>query len=145
MSLAGWTQCYSDNYSSSTGNITTILTTQCTKNKLLMACRPVGAANFTLLAAAPRADVTFECGNQNNCTKQSNGVGWYFNNSYSWGFAPGGEPVNRFSCDYNGGGQSVADKRLCWHTGGSVASGYRCGDNSLNGDSGWQRAIFEAD
>lgn len=143
--LQGWTKCYSGTYNDNNGSLSTILQT-CNKSKLLMACRPVNAANWTLLAMAPRADVTFDCGQQNNCTKQSNGVGWYYSTTYSWGFAPGGQAVNRSSCDYNAGNQPFATQRLCWHTGGSnINTGYRCGDNSLNFDPGWERAVFHAD
>lgn len=143
--LSGWTQCWSGTYADSQPALSTILT-QCDKGKLLMACRPVGAANFTLLAMAPRADVLFDCGTQSNCTKQSNGVGWYYDESYSWGFAPGGLPVNRNSCDYNDGSQILPEQRLCWHTGGNnINSGYRCGSNDLNGAAGWQRVVYEAD
>jgi hypothetical protein len=144
--LSGWTQCWSGNYADNAPSVQTILT-QCDKSKLLMACRPMGSPTYTLLAMGPRLDVLFDCGQQPNCTKQSNGVGWYFNSSYSWGFAPGGQPVNRFSCDYDGmGAQPFPELRMCWHTGGgSINSGYRCGNNDLNGGFNWERAVYEAD
>jgi hypothetical protein len=94
---------------------------------------------------APRADVLFNCGEQNNCTQQSNGVGWYYSTTWSWGFAPGGLPVNRDSCDFNDGGQASPQLRLCWHTGGnSLTGGYRCGNDTPFG-SDWHRIVFEAD
>jgi hypothetical protein len=143
--LAGWSHCWSGVYSDSQPPLSTILA-QCDKAKLLMACRPVGAAPYTLLAMAPRADVLFDCGTQSNCTKQSNGVGWYYDESWSWGFAPGGLPVNRNSCDYNDGSQIQPELRMCWHTGGnSINSGYRCGSNDLNGAADWERVVYEAD
>ena len=111
-----------------------------------MACKPTANANFTLLAMAPRVDVLFDCGTQTNCTKQSNGVGWYYSDIYSWGFAPGGEPVNRNSCDDNAGAQTLPGLRLCWHTSaGNINSGYRCGSNDLNGNATWQRFVYQAD
>jgi hypothetical protein len=143
--LQGWTQCYTGNYAENQPAINTILS-QCSKSKLLMACRPTGAATWTLLAMAPKVDVLFDCGSQNNCTKQSNGVGWYFSATYSWGFAKGGQAVNRSSCDYNDGNQMNPELRLCWHTGNnSMNSGYRCGANDLNGAANWQRSVFHAD
>lgn len=143
--LVGWSQCHTETYADSGAALPTVLSS-CDGANLLLACRPVGAASWTLLAMAPRADVLFECGFAQNCTMQSNGVGWYYSDSYSWGFAPGGQAVNRNSCDYNDGGQTVPEQRLCWHTGdGTFNSGYRCGSNDLNGDGGWERAIFEAD
>jgi cysteine-rich repeat protein len=144
-SLGGWTECYADTYDNSSTALADILAA-CSGDNLMLGCRPVGDSNLTLAAMAPRADVLFDCGSQNNCTNQANGVGWYFNDSYSWGFAPAGEPVNRSSCDFNDGAQTAADQRLCWHTSaGNIASGYRCGDNNLNGASGWQRVIYQAD
>ena len=143
--LTGWTQCWIGDYAQSSPPLATLLQ-QCSKSKLLMACRPTGSPTWTLLAMAPRLDVLFDCGSTTDCTKQSNGVGWYYSTSYSWGFAPGGQSVNRNSCDYNNGGQILPGQRLCWHTGGgSISSGYRCGDNDLNGASNWQRALYHAD
>jgi hypothetical protein len=116
---------------------------QCNKGKLLLACRPTASPNYTLVAMAPRLDVTFDCGSNPGCVHDSNGVGWYFNDSYSWGFAPQGEPVQRSSCDTN---NTQGDLRMCWHTGfASMNSGYRCGNNVLNGDPSWERAVFHAD
>ena len=143
--LQGWSQCFTGTYTDNSPTMAALLQ-QCSKANLLMACRPVGQASWNLVAMAPRVDVLFDCGQQQNCTKQSNGVGWYYSDSYSWGFAPAGEPVNRNSCDYDGGGQTVTDQRLCWHTGGSsINSGYRCGANDLNGAANWERAVFQAD
>ncbi len=143
--LAGWSLCFTGTYDQNFPTLPSILA-QCDKAKLLMACRPVGAPTYTLVAMAPRLDVLFDCGQQQNCTKQSNGVGWYYSNSWSWGFAPGGQSVNRFSCDYNDGSQLFPELRMCWHTGNdSINSGYRCGSNDLNGGFNWERVVYEAD
>lgn len=143
--LTGWTQCFSGTYDQNQPTMSTLLQ-QCNKAKLLMACRPTGQQSYTLLAMGPRLDVLFDCGTQTNCTKQSNGVGFYWSDQYSWGFAPGGLPVNRNSCDYNDGSQVSPALRLCWHTGGgSINSGYRCGDNDLNGAFNWERVVYHAD
>lgn len=141
--LTGWTQCYQDLY----GNFNTPMSQivqQCDKAKLLMACRQVGQPNFKTLAMGPRVDVLHECGQDSTCTMVSNGVGWYYNDSWSWGFVPGGEIPNRFSCDVNNPG---SDDRICWHSGnGNINGGYRCGSvNGLNGDNTWERVVFEAD
>ncbi len=141
--LAGWTLCYSGNYGENQPALATVLAS-CNKAKLLMACRPAGQPTFSLVAMAPRLDVLFDCGQQADCTKQSNGVGWYYSDSWSWGFAPGGQPVNRDSCDYNAGSQTLPNLRLCWHTGeGSMNGGYRCGDNNLF-DATWERRVYHA-
>lgn len=142
--LTGWELCHIDSYQDNSG--LGPLLNACDKGKLLMACRQTGSPVFTLLAMADRGDVLFECGASVDCVHQANGVGWYFSSSYSWGFAPGGEPVNRNSCDYNGGGQTLPHLRMCWHTGQSaLTTGYRCGDNDLNFEPGWERLVFHAD
>jgi hypothetical protein len=145
--LQGWTQCWAGTYADSSPDLGTLLN-QCSKAKLLMACRPNNQQNFTLLAMAPRADVLFDCAQQDNCSKVSNGVGWYFSGSYSWGFVPAGQATHRFSCDYTDPGNPLPfpELRMCWHTGGnSINSGYRCGANDLNGAADWQRIVYHAD
>lgn len=147
--LVGWTQCHQDKYDGF-APLSTVLS-QCDKGKLLLACRPTGAANFTVVAMGLRDDVLFECGMNATCTHSANGVGWYYSSEYSWGFAPAGSPVNRNSCDivdsqtYPGGGASDGDQRICWHTGGNaLSSGWRCGKPDFLGGT-YERLVFEAD
>jgi hypothetical protein len=67
-------------------------------------------------------------------------VEWYYNNSYSLGFAPEGNAVSRNSCDTQAGNGHL---RMCWHSGGdAMNSGYRCGNNFLNGNNAWERKIW---
>ena len=140
--LTGWTPCYSGLYADFSPTMATILQ-QCDKPKLLMACRQVGAANWHTLAMAPRVDVVFDTGTSNT-PHDANGVGWYYNDSYSLGFAPQGELLSRNSCDTQNGS---SEDRICWHSGGgSINGGWRCGAaTGLNGDTTWERALFEAD
>ena len=144
----GWTVCYSSGYDNS-GDSLAAIQASCSEEAVMMACRPVGDPNFTLLAAAPRADVFFDTGNPGTnpggyqTPHTANGVGWYYNDDWSWGFAPAGEPINRDSCDFFPG--TVEDLRMCIHTnGGSTSDGYRCGNNNLNGNAGWERVILMA-
>jgi len=140
-SLAGWTACYTGKFNENTPTVASVLAA-CTKANLMLACRPVGAANFTLLAHAPRVDVIKDTG-QGNVVTVSNGSGWYFNNSWSWGFAKQGDAVARNSCDTQNVNPTL---RQCWHTGGgNMNSGYRCGSNFLNGNAGWERVVLQAD
>jgi hypothetical protein len=147
--LVGWTECFQETYASY-DSLSQVLQVQCTKAKLLLACRPVGAANFTVLAMAPRADVLFDCGSGYDCTHEANGVGWYYSDSWSWGFAPGGSPVQRDYCDivdtFNFPGPATdGDQRLCWHTDfGSFYDGFRCGKSDYLYDT-HERVIFQAD
>ena len=43
----------------------------------------------TVAAHAPRTDVLFDTGT-GNVPHDANGVGWYYNGNWSWGFAPQG-------------------------------------------------------
>ena len=140
----GWTVCHSELYNANTAALTTVLAT-CNKPGLMLACRPVGAANYQLLAAALRADVTFATAAANDgIAHNANGSGWYYNTGWSWGFALQGDVVDKDSCDVNGTGDVA--KRLCWHTNGNIDGGYRCGiDVSLNGSTAFERHILHAD
>jgi hypothetical protein len=139
-SLSGWTQCYTDTYADFRP-MSDILAA-CSGNRLLLACRPTGSPVLQLAANAERPDVLFDCGTQADCVHAANGVGWYFSDQYSWGFAPENAPVNRNSCDFGG---ADGDRRLCWHTGSSaINTGYRCGETTLNGDASYERLIFQA-
>lgn len=148
-SLSGWSLCYSDVYSNSGTSVASILT-DCDKAHLLLACRQTGSPTLLVAAHAPRADVTFDTGTSNT-PHDANGVGWYFSDSYSWGFAPQGDPISRTSCDtvassFNPSGPDP-DQRLCWHSSsGSIQGGWRCGTaDSLNSSSAYERLVFETD
>ncbi len=140
--LVGWTQCFTDKYD----GFSAIPLAACSKANLLMGCyKTSDPSTLTLAAMAPRVDVLFDCGTTANCTKQSNGVGWYYDESWSWGFAPGGAPVNRNSCDFDSGVVISPELRMCWHTGGnSLNGGYRCG-TTIAFDSSWTRVVYQAD
>jgi len=143
--LGGWTLCYKDLYGNSGTALATILN-GCKGSNLLLACRQAAQPNTLLLAAeAPRADVTFETGGgmctNNQMVHQANGVGWYYDASWSWGFVKGGDTANLCSCDT---ANTDPGERLCWHTGGmNINGGYRCGSTTgLNGDMTYERLIF---
>jgi hypothetical protein len=147
--LFGWTQCYQDSYANSFTSLSTIMA-QCNKSKLLLGCRTTGSNTLIVAAQGPKADVTFDTGT-GNVPHVANGVGWYYNSGWSWGFAPAGSPINRNSCDivdsqtYPGGGASDGALRICWHTGGgNINSGWRCGKpDFLSGTH--ERLIYHAD
>ncbi|MFH1600369.1 MAG: hypothetical protein ABIH12_08885, partial [Pseudomonadota bacterium] len=137
----GWSACYQSTYNVSGDSVAGILAA-CSEENIMYACRPVGAPNFTVLAQAPRTAVFTDTG-FGNVTTSANGSEWYFNASYSLGFAPGGQPVTRTSCDTTNTGSG---DRMCVHTGGgNINGGWRCGSNtSLNGNAGWERVILQA-
>ena len=136
----GYTQCFSATYN--TLNLTTTgMLSGCSGDYLMMGARRVGSSTFEVLAAANFADVIFDTGT-GNVTHNANGVNWYFNNNYSWGFAGAGDTVSRNSCDTNG--MSERD-RLCWHTHSNYSGGWRAGAfTSLNNDSSWEKVLLVA-
>lgn len=147
-SLTGWSECYAEPYGQSATSIGDIKAA-CTGSLLMMACRAVGKNTLQLAAYAPREDVLFDTGLGNE-PHNSNGVGWYFNGSQSWGFAPLGDGITRNSCDtqdssINANGVDGA-LRLCWHTDGDkLQGGWRCGYNDvLNSSTAYERVLFQA-
>ncbi len=139
--LAGWSQCFIGSYGDSVP-ISKVLAS-CTQAQLMMACRQAGSSTLQVAAYAPRNDVLFDTG-PGNSVHNANGVGWYFSENESWGFAPLGAAVARGSCDVL---QSLSsDSRLCWHTlGGGLDGGWRCGaDTELNGSVAFERLLFQA-
>ena len=93
-----------------------------------------------------REDVLYDCGHSATCVHEGNDVGWYYDDDYSWGFAPAGVGVYRYSCDYDNetGDEEASDQRMCWHTsGGSFSNGYRCGDDDNSG-SEYERVVYQA-
>ena len=72
----GWSVCHSETYAGSNTPVADILAA-CDRPQVMLACRPVGNPDYTLLAQAPRGDVFYDTGATNN-TRDANGVGWYF-------------------------------------------------------------------
>jgi cysteine-rich repeat protein len=140
--LGGWETCWTGTYGGFYPGLTaTILGEQCTGSKLLLGCRQVGSPIFTLLAMGDRTDVLFDTA-QGNVTHDANGVSWYFDESYSMGFADEGTGVQRSSCDV---ANASPELRLCWHTqNNSISNGYRCGSNFPFNNT-WERVIMHAD
>jgi hypothetical protein len=142
----GWTQCLSESYGTYGTSISGTLA-GCTGSRLLLAGRETGSSTILLLAQALREDVLLDTGTGTNATHLANGSQWYFNQSYSWGFANGGDSTFRTSCDASGvfdSNTSGNDLRLCWHTGGgALQGGWRVGANAfLNGSTAYERQIY---
>ncbi|MBY0236581.1 MAG: PEP-CTERM sorting domain-containing protein [Burkholderiaceae bacterium] len=134
----GFTQCFSATYGT-LGLTTAGMLSGCQGDYLMVAARRTGSSVYEVLAAANYADVTYDTGTSNT-THVANGVGWYFNNNYSWGFAGATDVVSRNSCDTAGGAER---DRLCWHTHIGYSGGYRAGSfNGLNGDNGWEKVLL---
>ncbi|MGZ6207848.1 MAG: hypothetical protein ACXWMS_09855 [Syntrophales bacterium] len=143
LTAEGWTECYSDLYTDA-APLSTILS-QCNKNYLMLACRPVGSATFTVAAFANRSDVLTDTGEDYTSAHIANGAGWYYNSDWSWGFAKAGDPVYKAACDTLS--TPNPELRLSWYTYESyLGNGCRCGvATNLNSDSTWQRVILHHD
>jgi hypothetical protein len=140
--MKGWTVCYQDTYD----NILKVdeIQGKCTKANIMLACGEVGSADYTVVAHAPREDVFFYTGSDNgsNTPHVANGVGWYFADDWSMGFAPEGETIYRYSCDIE---TEKVEERLCWHTVG-YDGGFSCGvQRWINDSKSWERFVLEAD
>jgi hypothetical protein len=139
----GWSLCYSGTYGSFGASLANIAS-GCSGTNMMLAGRATGSDTLLVLAQALETDVMFDTGT-GNVTHNANGVEWYFNNSYSWGFANGGQTVYRFSCDTNdSSGEPGGATRLCWHTGGGMLQGgWRAGNNIwLNESTAFERLVF---
>ncbi len=113
----------------------------CDGDVLLLACRPVGSTRYTLAAMGRRDEVLRDVGPGIGDSHAHNGLSWYFDESTSWGFLPAGARVARATCDVDRADRP--EQRLCWHTeNDTLAPGYRCGGNFLNGDAGWERVVL---
>jgi hypothetical protein len=140
--LVGWTRCYTGRYNENAPTVAAVQAACNQGNSIMYGCRPAGAANWTLLGQGARAQVFQNTGDGGNALVNSNGIDWYFSSGWSIGFVAQGTGVSRNSCDTAG---NVPQHRMCWHTGGgNMNSGYRCGNNFLNGNNGWERAIWTA-
>src|SRR5689334_8884290 len=94
----GWSLCYSGTYDQSGASIAGIAA-GCTGTNMMLAARVSGSDTLLLLAQAPESDVMFDTGTGLNSVHLANNVNWYFNDSWSWGFARSDQSVYRYSCD----------------------------------------------
>lgn len=144
----GWTMCFSETYGTYGTSIASA-TSNCTGDLLMMGGGPTGSSVLDVIAWAPTTDVMFFTGTSNT-PHNANQTGWYFSDSYSWGFAPQGAAISRSSCDTSGSIWSsldgTQDQRLCWHTSSNtLQGGWRSGNNiNLNGSSEFTRYLFTA-
>jgi hypothetical protein len=139
VTASGWTQCFVNRMDDFATPVAS-MTAACAGARIMMACRATGAATLQLMAEAPRADVLFDTAT-GNVVHNANGTDWYYNTSWSMGFAPAGAGVSRSSCDV---ASTQADQRLCIHTGGGKFNGgYRCGAaTGLNNSAAYERVFF---
>ena len=135
----GWTQCFVQGYGTYGPSLTSILD-GCSGDRLMLAGRVAGSDTLMVLAQAAFDDVIFDTGVGYTATHNANGVEWYFDEDWSWGFAQGGSAVYRNSCDV---ASSMAAQRLCWHTdSGNLSGGWRLGAITSAYSSGYEKVIY---
>ena len=149
--LEGWTQCWSSTYMSEGVAIAQVLA-DCPGKYLMLAGGAAGSDAWYVLAAAPRADVTYDTQNSEldrTTTHTANGSDWYFSGNWAWGFMAAGDPRDLWSCDTEL--WTNAAQRLCWHTGAggaftpdTINPGYRAGEQISFGPD-FERAIYTSD
>ena len=138
--LFGWEECYVGSYDEA-GDSLESLFGECSKANLMLACRQVGSSTFALLSHAPR-EAVFKDTMKSDIPTIANGSGWYFNDDWSWGFAPLGAPIHLATCDIEA---SEPELRLCWHTGANtLLAGWRCGATGIMSND-WERVVLHAD
>lgn len=143
----GWTECYNGG-GNANSSIAGVLA-GCQGSYLMMAGYVTGSANYSILAAAARADVIFNTGVQSgsgsDVSHTANGVEWYFSDSWSWGFSALGNAVELNSCDIDlmaGYGNHTG---MCWHTGGGKLNqgwAYNAGANFQSINSNFHRVLL---
>ena len=131
----GFSQCWSGNYNDS-ASIESMLA-GCQGDYLMMAAKALGSDDFIVAAAAAYADVTFLTGGSSNPLEshEANGVEWYFNPEWSWGFAPQDAFVLTSSCDVG----LHADRQ---DGSGAVQHGWSAGGIGNTYDGDYERFLF---
>lgn len=133
----GWTVCYQADIGTPFGLDAATTLAPCTGSYLLMAGHLKGSSSYAVLAAAPKADALTDTGANTSNTHTVNGSEWYNSDSWAFGFAPGGSPVNLSSCDILSG-----DRRMCLHT-FSAVGGFRIGtQQNLNSNTSWEVVVY---
>lgn len=155
VTAGGWTACFAGPYGDDAAPLLSDVLAGCGGDLLMMAGGVSASGTLDLLAWANKADVTYPTGGESSpfATHTANGVGWYFDDNWSWGFAPAGAPVELDSCDIGastsfGTADATTPYRLCWHTGsGTLGGGFRLGAaDFLNTEpTGYTRYLFTAD
>ena len=155
LELGGFEQCWSENYIEGrtpitndrvdplTDEVQPSIRNRCTENVLVVGCREAGT-NALRVAAMGEQDGIFTETEFADRTPENihNGVNWYFNPDYAWGFAPAGADLDVFTCDRVVDDQS--NQRVCWYTSDDrVRPGYRCGDVIVRQGQAWERLIYQ--
>jgi hypothetical protein len=140
----GWEVCHASAFDAAV--LLREVLASCPHSALMLACRRAGSGTYRLLAWAPRADALADVGDARNASVLSNGAQWFFSSSRSWGFARGGDAVDRDTCTlYTKGGEAGLRHRLVIPTSGDVLQpGCRCGA-ARSYERDWERVVLGTD
>jgi hypothetical protein len=141
----GWTPCFSSSYANWTGQWLESIGDGCDGSKVMLACSSSAAsASLVVLAQGQRIDIGADPGDGQFDSHLVNGAEWYFDQGGagsgrdSWGFAGGGDAVDRDNCDVE---EDDPAERLCWHL--HDFGGFRCGAQlPLNEDTTWVKRVY---
>ena len=149
----GWQVAYSGLYRDNV-SIADVFAAVPAGSYVMYAARPVGAENYTLLAAASETDARTYT--SLNTTTTANGAQWYYN-GWSMGFAGLGDSITQYSADTQDSSFNTGingNLRLSWHTSANdgyngvpsvMNAGWRAGrTDQLNESTEWERAVLYA-
>ena len=159
----GWQVAYSGLYRDNV-SIADVFAAVPAGSYVMYAARPVGALNYTLLAAASESDARTYT--SLNTTTTANGAQWYYN-GWSMGFAGLGDSITQNSADTQDSSLPTGtlptgtlptgingNLRLSWHTSANFGNnevptvmngGWRAGrTDQLNESTEWERAVLYA-
>jgi cysteine-rich repeat protein len=132
--LVGWTPCWSSTYSENA--LVGGLLDSCTGPEMMLACRPVGAATFTVLAHAPQAEIIAPADPESaDPWKVIHGSAWQWSTDQIAVFDPS-KPS-----------QSKCGGALCWpRIGDTLIPWGRCGDLEMGLESApkWERVVLQS-
>ena len=149
----GWQVAYSGLYRDNV-SIADVFAAVPAGSYVMYAARPVGAENYTLLAAASETDARTYT--SLNTTTTANGAQWYYN-GWSMGFAGLGDSITQYSADTQDSSFNTGingNLRLSWHTSANdgyngvpsvMNAGWRAGrTDQLNESTEWELAVLYA-
>ena len=136
----GFSQCFTDLYSNGLHDAIPSIEANCT-GTIVLACFQVATPEILVAAAAVDANRFFTLtGTSNSDVICEDGVQFYHDNNWSWGFANAQDQIAGNACDQ---GSTNENQRICWHSVDYNIGGWRCGSTkSLNVNPSWGRVIF---
>ena len=142
--LDGWALCHNDRYSD--GSALDGILSNCSKAKLLLACRPWASRASRSWRWRPAKMCSSTVALRPTVRSSRMELAGITARPIPGGSRPVATTWTGASATSTTAGKSIRALRMCWHTEeGALNTGYRCGDNNLNGNAAWERVIYQAD